>query len=150
MKSPACVTALVAVLLACRVAFASDVPVAREAWARATPPGISVGAAYLTLDGGSSDDTLIGARLDGVGRIEFHQTATVDGIARMRPSATVPLPARQRVTFGPAGRHLMLFDLERPLRAGERRTLVLVLERAGEIPVDLDVRPAGAPAPGAR
>jgi copper(I)-binding protein len=149
MKAAVLVTALVAVSLGCRIACAAERPFANDAWARATPPGIAVGAAYLTITGGSADDTLIGARLDGVGRIEFHQTVTADGVARMRPATKLAVPARERVAFAPGGRHLMLIDLARPLAAGEKRTLVLVLERAGEISVELDVRPASASTPDA-
>ena len=149
MKAGALVTALVAVSLGCRPAFSAERPVASNAWARATPPGLTVGAAYLTLTGGSAQDALIGARLEGVGRIEFHQTVTADGMARMRPSTKLPLPAGEQLAFAPGGRHLMLFDLARPLTAGERRTLVLVFEDAGEISIDLVVQPASAPTPGA-
>jgi copper(I)-binding protein len=38
----------------------------------------------------------------------------------------------------------MLLGLERPLVAGEHRTLTLDFERAGRLDVDLQVRPATA------
>jgi copper(I)-binding protein len=124
------------------VGQAADAVVAAGAWARATPPGLTTGAAYVTLKGGSVADTLEAARLDGVDRIEFHESRTEDGIARMRPLDMVPVPPHATVEFAPASLHLMLIGLERPLVAGERRTLVLVFERAGEVRVELDVRPA--------
>ena len=142
--------ALTAVLLCLAVAFAGDTPVARAAWARATPPGLVVAAAYVTITGGATNDTLTGARLDGVARIEFHETTTEGGVARMRQSTQVSVPAHQPVAFAPSGLHLMLIDLARPLVVGEKRTLVLVFEHAGEISVDLEVRAANAPTPSER
>jgi copper(I)-binding protein len=136
--------AMVAVLAAGGSASAADPPSAQAAWARATPPGLEVGAAYVTLTGGTADDTLTAARIDGVARIEFHETTTEAGIARMRRSSAVRVPAQTRVQLAPNGLHLMLIDLARPLVAGERRTLLLVFERAGEVPVSLEVRAANA------
>ena len=138
--------ALTAVLLCLAVAFAGDTPVARAAWARATPPGVVVGAAYLTITGGAANDTLTAARLDGVASVEFHETTTEGGVARMRQSPQVSVPAHRDVAFAPSGRHLMLIDLERPLVVGEKRPLVLVFEHAGEVSVDLEVRAANAAA----
>ena len=132
----------------CALAFgavrAADSVVATRAWTRATPPGLTMGAAYVTLTGGAAADTLQAARLDGVTRVEFHDSRMQDGIARMRPLTAVAIPPRATVDFAPSGRHLMLIGLTRPLVAGERRTLVLVLEHGGEVRVDLDVRPATA------
>jgi hypothetical protein len=127
---------------------AADSVVATGAWARATPPGMPMGAAYVRLTGGATADRLLAARLDGVTRIEFHESLMDGGIARMRQVTAVAIPPHATVVFAPAGRHLMLIDLTRPLVAGERRTLVLELERAGELRVELEVEPvtaAGAP-----
>jgi copper(I)-binding protein len=136
-----------AALVVCAISglvHAADAVVAAGAWARATPPGLSMGAAYVTLTGGATADTLVAARLDGVARIEFHESLLEGGIARMRQVPSVTIPPHATMAFAPQGRHLMLVDLARPLVAGERRTLVLELERAGEIRVELDVAPVTA------
>jgi copper(I)-binding protein len=133
--------------LAIRAVLASEPVVATGAWARATAPGLTTGAAYVTLTGGTAADTLLSARLDGVTRIEFHESRLEGGIARMRPVTAVAIAPHAAVDFAPSGRHLMLIGLTRPLVAGEHRTLALVLEHAGEVRVELEVRPVTAGAP---
>jgi copper(I)-binding protein len=129
------------------VARAADAVVASAAWARATPPGLTAGAGYVTLVGGDQPDRLLSAQLDGAARIEFHESSLDGEVARMRQLSSVAIPARTIVTFAPAGLHLMLVGLARPLVAGERRTLVLELENAGKVRVALEVRGATATGP---
>ena len=142
-------TRLVAVVLAVvgGTAQAADAVVATAAWARATPPGLATGAGYVTLAGGIHADRLVAAQLDGVARIEFHESSLDGGVARMRQLPSVAIPARTTVAFSPAGLHLMLIGLTRPLVAGEQRTLVLELEHAGKVRVALEVREATASGP---
>jgi len=142
-------TRLVAVVLAVGggTAQAADAVVATAAWARATPPGLATGAGYVTLVGGIHPDRLVAAYLDGVARIEFHESSLDGGVARMRQLPSVAIPPRTTVAFSPAGLHLMLIGLARPLVAGEQRTLVLELEHAGKVRVTLDVREATASGP---
>jgi len=142
-------TRLVAVVLAVvgGTAQAADAVVATAAWARATPPGLATGAGYVTLAGGIHADRLVAAQLDGVARIEFHESSLDGGVARMRQLPSVAIPARTTVAFSPAGLHLMLIGLTRPLVAGEQRTLVLELEHAGKVRVALEVREAAASGP---
>jgi copper(I)-binding protein len=113
-------TRLVAVVLAVvgGTAQAADAVVATAAWARATPPGLATGAGYVTLAGGIHADRLVAAQLDGVARIEFHESSLDGGVARMRQLPSVAIPARTTVAFSPAGLHLMLIGLARPLVAG--------------------------------
>ena len=142
-------TRLVAVVLAVvgGTAQAADAVVATAAWARATPPGLATGAGYVTLAGGIHADRLVAAQLDGVARIEFHESSLDGGVARMRQLPSVAIPARTTVAFSPAGLHLMLIGLARSLVAGEQRTLVLELEHAGKVRVALEVREATASGP---
>ena len=84
-------------------AVAADRVRATQAWARATPPGATVGAAYVSIDGGAVADRLVEAHVDGAARVEFHEARNDDGIARMRPLAAVDVPAGARVVFAPNG-----------------------------------------------
>jgi copper(I)-binding protein len=119
-------------------AVAADRLAVSAAWSRATPPGLAVGAAYLSIVGGPEPDKLLAARCEGVGWIEFHEVSD-DGVARMRAVTALEVPAGARIELAPNGLHLMLIDLERPLVAGETRTLTLEFERAGPLDVDLRV-----------
>ena len=119
------------------------------AWARATPPGMTVAAVYLTLAGGSKPDRLVGAETPRAGMAQIHVVSEADGMARMRQTEGVDVPAHTSVALAPQGSHIMLMDLPRPIVAGERFPLTLQFEHAGRVDVDVEVRAPGAAPPAA-
>lgn len=119
----------------------------REAWARATPPGMTVAAAYLTLVGGPRSDRLLGAATPRAAMAELHVVTESDGMARMRQTDGIEVPAGQTVTLAPQGTHVMLMGVAQPLVAGERFPLTLRFEQAGQIDVSVEVRAPGAAPP---
>ena len=116
----------------------------KGAWARPTPPGIEVGAGYFEIDNGGAADRLLRASSPRARRVEFHESRTEGGIARMRELATVAVPAATRVAFAPGGLHLMLVGLGAPLLAGDHVPVTLVFEHAGPREVVLGVAEAAA------
>ena len=123
-------------------AHAGDAPVVSQAWARATPPGVEVGAAYMVIDGGGRPDRLVGASSQRADMVELHDVTEVDGVARMRGIEALEIPARGRVELAPKGRHLMLMGLSAPLVAGQRFDVTLRFEVTGPQVVTVTVRPA--------
>jgi copper(I)-binding protein len=119
----------------------------REAWARATPPGTTVAAAYLTLVGGAQPDRLVGATTARAAMTQIHVVTEAEGMARMRPVDGVDIPARKTVLLAPQGLHLMLMRLSQPLVAGERFPLTLTFAQAGEVDVEVAVRSPDEPGP---
>jgi hypothetical protein len=122
-------------------AFAGT-PEVSDAWARATPPGVEVGAAYLTIQGGDQDDRLLGASTAGAKTVELHTVVEEGGVSRMRPIDYLPVPAGQRVTLEPKGTHLMLIGLMQPLVAGAELPLRLRFAEAGDVEISVVVRSA--------
>lgn len=125
----------------------TDSVAASDAWARATAPGMSVGAVYLTLQGGAQADSLIAASTARAGMTQIHVVTEADGMARMRETAAVDVPAGKRVPLAPQGTHIMLMDLKQPLVAGERFTLTLQFAKAGTREVTVQVVAPGAEPP---
>jgi len=121
------------------LAVEPDVSV-RDAWARATPPGTSVAAAYLTIVGGAQADRLVRAATARAGMTQIHVVTEADGMARMRPVDGVDVPAHKTVVLAPQGLHLMLMNLSQPLVAGERFALTLTFAQAGQVEVEVAVR----------
>jgi len=121
---------------------AGDAPVVSQAWARATPPGVEVGAAYMVIEGGGRADRLVGASSERADMVELHDVTEVDGVARMRGIEALEIPARGRVELAPKGRHLMLMGLSAPLVAGQRFDVTLRFEVSGPQVVTVTVRPA--------
>ena len=133
--------------LAAFTAHAEDGPVVSDAWARATPPGVEVGAAYLVIQGGSRPDRLVGASSTRADMVHLHDVVEEDGVAKMRSTESVEIPAGQRVELAPKGRHLMLMGLDAPLVAGQTFTIVLRFADSAEQSVNVTVRAATAEAP---
>lgn len=120
-----------------------------EPWARATPAGAKVGAAYMQLKAAAgAADKLVAAAVDPAvaGVVEIHNHIMEGGVARMRRVEAIPVPAGGSVALAPGGYHVMLMELKSPLKAGDSIRLKLRFEKAGEIEVEAKVRPIGAPA----
>ena len=139
-----CLALAVALALGAAAARAGDAPVVTGAWSRATPPGVSVGAAYLVITGGDKDDRLTGASSERAEMVELHEVVEEDGVAKMRPTEKVEIPAGKRVELAPKGKHLMLMGLDAPLVAGQTYALVLKFAESGEQRVSVTVREATA------
>jgi copper(I)-binding protein len=89
-----------------------------DAWVRATAPGQKVGAAYMTLES-AQDTAMIKAESSAAGTVEIHSMTMNDGVMQMRMMDEFPVPAGKPAKLEPGGFHLMLFDLKKPLKAGE-------------------------------
>ena len=117
----------------------------RHPWARATPPGTSVGVGYFEIrNNGSQPDRLLSASSPVAKRVEMHITEQADNVAKMRHLRSFEVPARERLTLEPNGAHLMLIDLVQPLEKGRRFPMKLRFERAGEIDIEFEVQELGA------
>jgi periplasmic copper chaperone A len=121
-------------------------------WSRATPESAKVGGGFLTITNtGKKADRLIGGSIEIAGHLEIHEMQLVNGIMMMRqvnPGITVAPGAS--MVLKPFSHHLMMMDLKRPLRAGEKVKGSLVFEQAGAIEIEYDVLPLGSPGPGQR
>jgi hypothetical protein len=118
-----------------------------DPWARATPKGAKVGAAYMELRAtAGAGDRLVSASVAPAvaGAVELHNHIMDGGVARMRRVEAIDVPAGGGVALKPGGYHVMLMDLKAPLSAGDTVRLTLTFEKAGTVTVDAPVRPMGA------
>jgi len=142
--------ALCAVLLSAVAASADDYTkgslTIERPWSRATPAGADVAAGYLVIaNKGPGADRLIAASAEVAGRVEIHEMTMEHDIAKMRPLARgLEVQPGASAELAPGGYHLMLLDLKRPLKAGERFKGTLVFEKAGTIEVEFAVEAMGA------
>lgn len=123
-----------------------------QPWSRATPPGASTGAGYLTvMNHGTLPDILLGGSTPAAAKLEIHQTSMAGGIVTMRPAADgVPIPPGASVTLRPdGGFHLMFAGLTAPLKPGTRIPATLNFSKAGKLEIELTVEAIGALAPAA-
>ena len=117
----------------------------QEPWSRATPPGAKVAAGYLTIvNKSASDDRLVGASSPAAARVETHVTEKQGDVLRMREVKAYEIPAKGSFELKPGGAHLMLVDIKRPFKEGEKVPLVLRFQNGGEVKTELQVRALGA------
>jgi copper(I)-binding protein len=120
-----------------------------EPWIRATPPGARVAAGYMTIRNKSAQpERLVGGSSQAAAKVETHVSMKDGDIMRMREVKGYDIPAKGSFELKPNGSHLMLVDLKRPLKEGDKVPVVLKFENSGEVKVDFEVRPLSAASPG--
>lgn len=118
-------------------ALALEVAVS-DAWTRASAPGQTVAGVYFDIES-DSDAKLVGVETVLTDAAELHYMKMEDGVMRMRSLPEVALPAGETVKFAPGGLHVMLFELKRPLQAGDAFGLSLLVEDDSGQPTRVDV-----------
>ncbi len=123
--------------------------VVTQAWARATPSGAKVGGGYLTItNNGSAPDRLVSASVDAAGKTELHEMTMKNGVMSMRQIEDgLAISPGQTVKLSPSGYHLMLLDLKKSLKKGDKLKATLTFEKAGTVDVSMDVGGIGDQGP---
>jgi copper(I)-binding protein len=133
-----------ALIAAGLVAAAPSAPVTLEihdAWLRPSPPGVPVGAGYLTIvNRGAVSDELLKVATPRASMVQVHETRLEQGVMRMRELERLAISPQSRVVLAPNGTHLMLMGLTEPLRVGETVPITLRFARGGERTVLFEVR----------
>ncbi|MEP4545721.1 MAG: copper chaperone PCu(A)C [Saccharospirillum sp.] len=118
-------------------------------WARATAPGAPVGGGFMSIrNTGDEPDRLIGAATDFATEVQIHESSMADGMMRMQhlPNG-VSVPEGGHLVLRPGSYHLMFIGLQRRLVEGERETVTLEFEQAGDIEVELTIEGPGEQGP---
>jgi copper(I)-binding protein len=140
------VALVIGVLLASLAAAqnTSNAGLAFEApWVRASAPGQKNGAGYVQIQNKSTQtDRLISATTANVGRVELHTIINENGVAKMRQVQGIDVPAGASATLAPGGFHIMFMGLNAPFKAGEIVPVTLRFEKAGEVNVNFEIKPA--------
>lgn len=131
--------ALLFVVAAYATALADPIQISTP-WARATPPGATTGAVYLTLENSGTADRLLGVSSDAAERTEIHVHEHSAGMMRMKPVNGVDIGAGEAVAFEPGGRHIMLIGLTRPLMPDATLELILRFASGIEVTVTVPIR----------
>lgn len=109
----------------------------RDAWARATAPGMPMGAVYGEFaNEGNAEVTLTAISTRSARMAEIHESVEIDGMMRMREITPFVIPAGKSVFLRPAGKHIMLMGLGEALVEGETLTINATFSDGSEISVD--------------
>ncbi|MGB0668477.1 MAG: copper chaperone PCu(A)C [Porticoccaceae bacterium] len=115
---------------------------AEDAYIRTMPPGRTVTAGFLKLTNtGDQPCQITDAESPISDRLEFHEHLHTDGMMRMRPvSGGLSIAAGETLIFKPGGLHIMLFNIQQPLEAGENTPLQLNTDQCGSLQIDAEIR----------
>jgi periplasmic copper chaperone A len=140
---------------------ATVVVTASDGWARPTAAGQTVGSAYMTVTGGSSDNSIVAAAVapDVAASAELHEVTMVGdsdddssdgmnnsdgmnmgGMMRMEQVSSIAIAAGSTTTLEPGGYHLMLIGLAAPLTAAQTFDVTLEFSGGETLVVPVTVR----------
>lgn len=121
--------------------------VVTKAWARASPPGATTGAVYITMENqGTTPDRLLKITGSVAGSAILHETMAEGDVSQMRESDGGLAPGAT-LAMKPGGAHIMLMGLTKPLQKGDTVTVTLDFEKAEDVSVQPKVAPIGAAGP---
>ena len=117
-------------------------------WARATPEGQKVGAAFAEIKTDKdTSDRLIGVSSPIAANGEVHSMTMEGDVMKMRRLDGIDLKPGQSLVLKPMADHIMLLGLKEPLKEGDLVKLTLTFEKAGPIEVEGTVEAPGAKGP---
>jgi hypothetical protein len=134
------------ILISLLVAHSVDAAVTiTDAWVRENAPGQTVGAAYMTLKS-ADESALVFVESPAADSVEIHSMTMNNNVMKMRKLDELPLKAGKPEKLAPGGFHLMLFDLKKPLKSGEKVDFKLCFkDKAGNITHQMVTLPIKAP-----
>jgi len=112
-----------------------------DAWIAEAPPVSKVLAAYMEIENETRQDRqATSMQCKEFERAEFHRTVEKDGMARMEHLQVLNIPANSELELEPGGYHIMLFNPERRLLAGDKTNCSMKFDDGTTINFDLDIR----------
>lgn len=113
----------------------------QDAWAYPAQENNNGAVYFRIVNQSGQEDVLIGATTDVAAQVEIHQSRMESsGTMTMEHLPHVTIPSGSSVIFEPGGLHVMLIGIQRELEAGDRISLQLTFQNAGEIPVEVAIR----------
>ena len=117
-------------------------------WARATPEGAKIGAAFAEIKTDKdTSDRLTAVSSPIAGRAEIHSMTMEGEIMKMRRLDSIELKPGEQLVLKPMAAHIMLIDLKQPLKENDPLKLTLTFEKAGPIEVEGTVASLAATGP---
>ena len=118
---------LLATLAGCNSGSQSSRSVS-NAWIRLPAVAGQPAAGYAVISATPDHIALVSVTSPSARRIEIHETMTHGTMAGMRKLDRIDMAKEREVAFEPGGRHLMLFDVDPALKAGDKADLVFHYE----------------------
>ncbi|MEW6602822.1 MAG: copper chaperone PCu(A)C [Nitrospirota bacterium] len=141
MKRALIISLIVILMQLITSAYAHQQVSVLNAWVRSAPPGADVLAAYMTIQNDSEETKVLTKVTSSMfGRIEIHKTEMSEGMMKMIPQESLPIPAGEAVTLEPGGFHLMLMAPKSVPKEGEEVDLLLMFGNGHSQRIKVPVR----------
>jgi periplasmic copper chaperone A len=125
-------------------AGAADAIMVHDPYVREVPPGTpNTGAFMMLMNMGDKDVKLVKAASPVAKVAELHTHINDNGIMKMRPVAAIDVKAKGDATLKPGGLHVMLIDLKRPLKEGDKVAITLGFDDGSSKQIEAPVRKPG-------
>lgn len=106
-----------------------------DAYARATPPNATTSAVFATIENtGDEDRVIVEAASQASSVVELHDVIMDGDVMKMRQVKSITVPANGQTILKPGSLHIMLLDVEKPMKEGETINVELTFAN-GEVQV---------------
>ena len=113
---------------------------ASSGWVKLPAAGETGAMAFVAIENPTMYEIyVVSATADAAGKVELRDGGQ-SGDARLKPVEFISVPAYASVDMKPESVHLMLLDLKRPLKEGDKVVLALATDNAGTLEVPAVVR----------
>lgn len=106
-----------------------------DAYARATPPNATTSAVFATIENtGDKDRVIVEAASQASSVVELHDVIMDGDVMKMRQVKSITVPANGQTILKPGSLHIMLLDVEKPMKEGKTINVELTFAN-GEVQV---------------
>ncbi|PCD85855.1 hypothetical protein VME0621_04766 [Vibrio mediterranei] len=106
-----------------------------DAYARATPPNATTSAVFAIIENtGDKDRVIVEAASQASSVVELHDVIMDGDVMKMRQVKSITVPANGQTILKPGSLHIMLLDVEKPMKEGETINVELTFAN-GEVQV---------------
>jgi copper(I)-binding protein len=106
-----------------------------DAYARATPPNATTSAVFATIENtGDKDRVIVEAASQASSVVELHDVIMDGDVMKMRQVKSITVPANGQTILKPGSLHIMLLDVDKPMKEGETINVELTFAN-GEVQV---------------
>ncbi len=108
----------------------AEAPQISDVWIKATIPGSNVSAAYLRIKSAKTVK-LVKAETAVANIAELHSMNMKDGVMEMKAESSFNVSAGKTIELKPGGMHIMLMQVAKPIKAGDKVPLKLTFDTGG-------------------
>jgi periplasmic copper chaperone A len=126
------IAALIAVFVLMRGSSSGGAPQIKVTDVYASETVSTSSAMYMTIENSGGSDELVAAVVSGVGQVTLHGSD-------MAPRPDMSVKGHRTTTLEPGGAHVMLENLDNPLKPGQQLGVRLLFKKFGSVDVTADV-----------